>query len=140
MNGNPNLLTTGAAASIIGVTDRAVRGFIESGQLVGEREGAHWYLRRDLVEAFAASRIGQRKRTRRACPAPRTAWDALEVVNELHECNAGELAEALDRHEGNARKYLVILRRRGFVESINGVHRITPAGRDHLVKEARIAS
>ncbi len=139
MDRNGDFVSTSQAARRLGVTRRQVGVLIASERLEAHRFGPHWYIHHDVLEAFAAAYTPTHNK-RRPSAQGRTVRDALEVLGEVGECSTAELAEALDRHEGNVRKYLIILRRRGFAERIGDSHRITPAGRAHLAREVRIAS
>lgn len=139
MDRSADFVSTTEAARRLRVSRRQVGALIASERLGAHRFGPHWYIHLDVLEAFAAT-YKPMQYPRRSGSQGRTVWEALEVLSELGECSTSELAEALDRHEGNVRKYLIILRHRGFAERVGDLHRITAAGRAHLSGEARIAS
>ena len=140
MTPDPELLTTTEAARVLGVTRANVGYLIRAERLPAVRVGSRLYLPRAIVQTFSATYVPHVSSGRRSAGSPQTVWDALQVIAEVGECTTAELGVALDRHEGNARKYVLILRRRGFVESTPTGHRITTAGRAHLAKETPLAS
>lgn len=139
-------LTTGEAADLLGISAGRVRVFISEGRLPAHRCGPAWRVRRRDVEEFSRTGVLFKDgRGPRPSEAPSATWETLEVLAELGVASANELALAVNRHPGNVRKYLIILRHRGFAEGLaNGDYEITDAGRDHLAstrhKEMRHAS
>ena len=138
-------LTSTEVAQLLGVSRACVVRWIDEQRLDAGRDGTRWMIPAESVREFARHwdpdpRAGAG--TRRAShEGPAAIWDTLAALVELGPSQTWELATALDRHTGNVRKYLLILRRRGFVTtSSTGVYTITPAGRQHLRKEVSVAS
>jgi DNA-directed RNA polymerase specialized sigma24 family protein len=105
-------LTTREAALFTGRTQNAVKSALGRGQLHGRRELDGWRVTRAEVLAWVAQ---TRKVTR---PSSRP-WDrAAELLEEFGSLAPQEMAPLLDRHEGNARKYLAILRAEGRAERL----------------------
>lgn len=139
-------LTTNEAAEILGISAGRVRVYIGEGRLPAHRDGPAWRVNRRDVEEFSRTGVLFKDgRGPRPSEAPSATWETLEVLAELEVASVNELALAVNRHPGNVRKYLIILRHRGFAEGLaTGDYEITDAGRDHLAstrqKEMRHAS
>lgn len=53
---NSKWLSTGAAAGLLGISDRAVRRAIAEGRLRAEQTGGRWYINRIDIEHYKAGR------------------------------------------------------------------------------------
>lgn len=138
-------LSTTEAAVLIGLSPSRVRDLISQGRLPAHREGPTWRVRRCDAEAYRdAGPIFKDGRGSHTTTGPAAVWETLEVLAEMDEATSSELALAVDRHPGNVRKYLIILRHRGFVRGRpDGINEITDEGRTFLrtmTKEMRTAS
>jgi excisionase family DNA binding protein len=131
------LITTTEAADIIGIEPSSVRKLISAGSLpTVRRVGQIYLLDRDVVQEFATTRHRRTARRRGEGPSiPTVAWDVLHLLAQVEAFTAAELALALDRHQGNVRKYLAIWRHRGYVATLPTdpvSYRLTEAGHTYL--------
>ncbi len=105
-------LTTGEVAALTGRTAGAVRAAITRGDLPAARIDGRRYVSRE--EALAWQATYQPTQARHVSSEP---WErAAELLGFYYSLSARELAEAAGIHEGNARKHLDQLHRRGRAE------------------------
>ena len=101
------LLTTREAAAVTDRSQAAVKNGIRRGELPGKRELDGWRVSRNDVLAWNA-------RTRKAPRPSSRPWErAAELLAEYGSLSPQEMTPLLGRHEGNARKYLAILKAEG---------------------------
>ena len=114
-----DLITTAEAAQILGLEAAYVRELIRAGAIQAERRVGHIYLiERDTVTEYALKRPSHTRRRRdRSNRITPVMIDVLHLLSQADACTTAELAPALNRHEGNVRKYLAAWRDRGFVTS-----------------------
>jgi hypothetical protein len=130
------LLSLQDVAGQLGVTRAAANFMVRDGRLGAQRSGPRWYVcERDLA-AFLndykpGPAAGRKLGPRGGEPELPTVVHAL--LQQWGEARVDELSEVLDRHPGNVRKYLAILRARGLAHKINS-HTWVPTG--HLVRSA----
>lgn len=112
---SPTRLTLPEVAQELGVTRSAVYLMIRDGRLAGMQCGPRWHVRREDLEAFKqtydpAPTAGRRFGPRNGDYGPAVV---LELLHEWGSATTDELAEILERHPGNIRKYLKLLEHRG---------------------------
>jgi excisionase family DNA binding protein len=133
----PVELTTQQVAAVLGISPSQVRQYITRARtLPARRCGPTWRVKRADLEDFLKDwQPGHAAGWRRGHEGPDAVWIALHALASLGEATAAEIALAIERHEGNVRKYLGILRCRDFVTTTDsGVYTTTAAGRDHLAE------
>jgi excisionase family DNA binding protein len=124
------------AASIVGVHRATINEMVRTGRIPAERIGPHWYIERQIVEEF--SRTYQRPRNapkRMPTNATRERWtyELLQLLNSWHSARVDELADFIDLHPGNIRKYLNQAERDGLLSRDTfAVWSLTPEGRQWL--------
>lgn len=119
------------AADRLGVHRATVNDMVKEGRLPAERDGAHWLIRRDDLELFAAAYV----RPRNAPPQRKhgglleTTQEVLDWLADFGEATVAELDQVVDLHEGNIRKHLRILEAKDLaVRGPDGMWRLTAAG------------
>jgi hypothetical protein len=105
-------LTTREAAALIGRSPAAVKAALNRGVLPGIRLLDGWRITRaDLFTWHTGTRPSPRPSSRR--------WEhAANLLAEFGSLSVDELGLLLDRHPGNARKYLAILKAEGRAERL----------------------
>lgn len=110
---------------------------VKDGRLRGYRLGPHWYVRKSDLEAFA--QIYHRPKN---APRHRSAPTAFYSTNELlrwllawDSASSRELAQVVDIHVGNVRKYLRLSADDGLVVvDDSGQWRLTETGRTRAIQ------
>lgn len=108
-----------AVGEELGVTRSAVYLMIRSGRLPGMQCGARWYVRREDLDEFKRTYIPAPTAGRRFGPRSGDANGTdlvLALLREWGSATSEELAEVLNRHPGNVRKYLSLLKARGLAD------------------------
>ena len=120
-------LTTREAAALSDRTQNAVKSALRTGRLTGRRELDGWRVTQTEVLAWVA-------RTRKINRPSSRPWDrAAELLEEYGSLDPQEMAPLLGRHEGNARKYLAILKAEGRAERLpDGQWTLTMDARRHV--------
>lgn len=97
-------------AERLGVHRATVNDMVRDGRLPAVRSGAHWFVRREHLDAFAAAYVRPPNAPARRTPGlPPTRDKIVELLEEFGSASALELAPFLELHEGNVRKHLRLL-------------------------------
>ena len=97
---------------LTGRTQDAVKAAIRRGELPGKREMDGWRVTPPDLLAWNA-------RTRRSSRSSSRPWErAAGLLAEYGSLSPQEMTPLLDRHPGNTRKYLAILRAEGRAERL----------------------
>ncbi len=133
------LIRSREAGEILDATPRSVRALVHRGVLAtAGRDEQGWLFDPAVVEELAASGVfkpnhgGRREHPEAAVEA------ALQALAQAGEpMDAVDLGLAIERDPGNVRKYLTVLRARGFVTRVSGGadHTVTPSGTAHLAAQ-----
>lgn len=75
---NGSVLTTGDAASLLGVNQSRVRAMIEAGQLEATKVGGQW-----LIDRVSLDRLASRRNLAGATFSPTNAWGILFIASKL---------------------------------------------------------
>jgi excisionase family DNA binding protein len=136
-------LSTPEAGELAGVGAAQVRYWINCGFLPGTRVGASWRVRPEDLTAFMESTGRPYQFTGRRNPdGPAAIWHTLAVLCEVGTASAAELAVAVDRDEGNVRKYLALLRHRGLAVEVatrRGQYAATAEGHSEAAERTAMA-
>jgi excisionase family DNA binding protein len=131
-----------AAARYLGLHRATVNEMVREGRIPADRDGAHWFIRRDDLVAFKNSYQRPQNAPRRRPKSQALSDTAMEIVVRLgdwKDATVAELAEVVGVHDGNVRKNLSILQARGLaVSDENGSWGLTVAGR-RLVSIAAVS-
>lgn len=121
------------AAERLGLHRATVNEMVQSGRLPATRVGAHWFITRADLEAFAASYQRPRNAPRRIPRKPLVAPEILLTLVEWDDATVAELAVVIDMHEGNIRKHLCLAEADGLAQRDDfGRWSLTPAGRTRV--------
>jgi hypothetical protein len=113
-SGSPSeQLTTRQAAALTGRSQDAVKSAIRHGHLAGTRQIDGWRVIRKDVLAW--------QKATRAMPRPSSRpWErAAALLEDYGSLSTEELTVLLDRHPGNCRKYLALLRAEHRVQQLD---------------------
>ena len=119
-----------SAARRLGLHRATVNEMVQSGRVPATRVGAHWFITRRNLEAFAASYSRPRNAPLRNRGKPLVAPEILSTLAEWDDATVAELAVVIDMHEGNIRKHLCFAEADGLARRDDfGRWSLTPAGR-----------
>jgi excisionase family DNA binding protein len=122
-----------AAAERLSLHRATVNEMVQSGRLPATRVGAHWFVARTDLDAFAATYRRPRNAPRRIPRKPLVAPEILATLADWGDATVAELAAVIDMHEGNIRKHLCLAEADGLAERDEfGRWSLTSAGRARL--------
>ena len=105
-------------AAMIGVHRATINSMVRRGKLPAMREGAAWFVQRSAAERLRSSyhrpANAPTPRPPGALAAPRQ--DLIDGLAQLGVATVSELVSVVRLHEGNIRKNLVILQKRGLAK------------------------
>ena len=129
-------LTLPEVARELGLHRATVNEMVLRGRLQAKRVGAHWFVDREVFQAFALAYQKPKHATLHygfANAVESTLAAVLEPLVDFGGATAAELDELVDLHIGNIRKYLCIAEARGFaVRADNGQWSISTTGSQWL--------
>lgn len=110
------LLALSDVANLVGVSRAAVNSMVHDGRLEAVRIGPRWYVCQQTFAVFRSTYDPPASAGRRLGPRsgePQMVDVVYDLLVDWGEARVDELSEVVERHPGNIRKYLAILKARG---------------------------
>lgn len=134
------LLTVRQVAETLHIPAKAVRQRVELRGVPVIRVAGRLLIRTEYMATLAE--LHGPVAPPRPCRLTAMAVATLRLLADWQEATADELAVGLERHAGNVRKYLIILRHHGLAEPTGDAGGaptwlVTQAGHEHLAADVR---
>lgn len=107
------------AAAVLDVHRATVNEMVRDGRLRGHRIGPHWFVDRDELMRFRETYSRPKNSPKRLAGSNHTEKWIEQLVERLldwDDATVDELAQVIDLHPGNIRKYLNLAEARGLVQ------------------------
>ncbi len=119
-------VTVQEASPLTNRDEALIRTALANGRLRGEWTGRRWMVDEEDLRRWNDA---MRRNKPRATVTPSRPAEVLALVAEWGEATAEEIAQVMNRHVGNARKWLALLAADGLIErQDDGQWVLTPAG------------
>ncbi len=120
-------VTVQEASPLTNRDEASIRIALAAGRLRGEWTGRRWMVDEDDLRRWNDA---VRRNKPRATESPCRPAEVLALVAEWGDATAEEIARVMNRHVGNARKWLALLAADGLItRQDDGQWVLTPAGR-----------